>query len=70
MRTKVKTMNYFCGWGEASWGSIRRRKRELANAKTKCWEGLSFFKEWKVILKDGARKERDLNLDRLVVVEL
>ena len=53
-----------------SWGSIRRRKRESANAKTKRWEGLSFFKERKVILKDGARKERDLNLDHVVVVGL
>lgn len=37
-------------------GRIRRRgKGELANAKTKSWDGLSFFKELEVILKDGGQ---------------
>ena len=56
-------------------GRIRRRgKGELANAKTKSWDGLSFFKELEVILKDGGHggerifQELVWNLDCLAVV--
>lgn len=57
-------MNYGWSWRESELDrqvtlKLRKRERkgELANAKTRSWEGPSFFKEQEVILQGGGREE-------------
>lgn len=59
MRTKGNNELLAAG-GEASWGSIRRRKRELGKCKNKMLGRLELLKEWKVILKDGGQERKRL----------